>query len=536
MKAETFFKELAELCEKLTATRKRNEKTGLVSGFLKGLRREEVSAAVPLILGWIFPEVEKKTLTVGFSTLSRVTRGGRQTTLSTNPLTILRVYEYFNEMAEVSGSGSRQRKLSLLESLLGQASSLEEKWILKNIFGEMQHGVNEGLMVEAVAKAADVDVEHVRRANMLMGNLGEVAVTALTQGGKGLDEVGIKLFTPVKPMLADMSYDLGEVLAEHGGRTAFEHKFDGARVQIHKQGLDVRVFSRRLSDVTNSLPEVVELTQGKLKVDEAIVEGEVIAVGRDLKPLPFQDLMRRFKRVHAVHEMVDEIPLKLYLFDILYLNGRQLIDEPYEERWKLLNQLCESRYLARRIVTSSASEAQAFLKEALAEGHEGLMAKALDSLYTPGKRGKKWFKIKPADRLDLVIVAADWGYGRRTGWLSNYHLAAVNPQEHGFDLVGKTFKGLTDEEFKEMTRRLLSLKVSETAHTVHVKPEVVVEVAYNEIQQSPHYRSGFALRFARITRVRDDKSPSEADTIDRIRFLYERQFQQKGRLLSRETR
>jgi len=531
MEAETRFKELAALCERLTATRGRNEKIDLVSGFVKRLRGEEVSPAVLLLVGWALPENEAKALSVGAVAVSRAQERRGQTRLATSPLTILNVEESFRQIASATGPGSRQRKESLLQNLLSRADELEAKWILKNVFGEMQHGVNEGLMLEALAKAGDVSSELVRRANMLAGDLGRVAYVAVTQGGEGLNALGLSLFTPVKPMLAEISYSLEEVLKEHGGRTAFEYKLDGARIQVHRRGDQVRVFTRRLTEVTESLPELVGFAR-EVPAREFILDGEAVAVGEEGRPLPFQDLMRRFKRIRGVEDVAKAIPLRFFFFDLLALSGRVLIDQPYEERYRLLGRLCESRYLPRRLVTGRAEEVQGLLQDALAEGHEGLMAKALDSPYTPGRRGKRWFKIKPADELDLVILAADWGYGRRTGWLSNYHLAAFDPDSGEFLVVGKTFKGLTDEEFTQMTERLQQLKTRETSYTVYVKPSIVVQVAYNEIQRSPHYRSGFALRFARITRIRDDKEPQEADTIQRIRALYEKQFEHKARLAS----
>jgi DNA ligase-1 len=284
-----------------------------------------------------------------------------------------------------------------------------------------------------------------------------------------------------------------------------------------------------LSDVTPSLPEIVSLVKELIKAESAILDGEVIAVGENEKPLPFQDLMRRFTRVHEIDRLMAEVPTKLYLFDLIYLNDSSLIDTPYEQRWKFLSEMCDGKLLAERIVTGDISEAEKFLNKAMELGHEGLMAKSITSDYAPGARGKKWFKIKPAKTLDLVITAGEWGHGRRQGWLSNYHLAARDEKTGEYLVVGKTFKGPTDKEFIEMTQRLQSLMISEDDITVYVKPEIVVEVAYNEIQKSPHYKSGFALRFARIIRNRDDKAPEQADTIERFKKLYTEQFQRKAK-------
>ncbi len=523
----TPFSELAKLCKALEATTKRKEKTSLIAVFLRGLEPDEVAPAVLLVVGTIFPEFDPRTLEVGWRTMNRVLEGRRQTTLLDEPLTIGRVRDTLSRIAEASGPGSRRIKGGLLEGLISRADPEEVEVLVRIIFGEMRIGVNEGVMLEGIAEAVGVGTTVVRRALMLTGDLGEVARVALEEGEEGLWGVRMRMFVPLKPMLATMSYDIGEVIEEHGGVTAFEYKFDGARIQIHRSADDIRVFSRRLSDVTESLPDVVCLIRDSVGSKDVILEGEVVAIGEGGKPLPFQDLMRRFRRVHDVERMAEKIPLRLHLFDILYLGGRLLIDEPYEERWRILEGVCPEGLLAERLVTGEVEEARAFLRRAMEAGHEGLMAKRLDSEYTPGSRGKRWFKIKPVETLDLVVAAADWGYGRRTGWLSNYHLAAREGGE--YMVIGKTFKGLTDDEFRWMTEQLQGLKTRETPGTVHVRPELVVEVAFNEIQRSPHYRSGFALRFARINRIREDKGPADADTLERVRELYEKQFRYKAK-------
>jgi DNA ligase-1 len=487
-----------------------------------------VGPAVLLVVGQVFPEFDPRTLEVGWSTMKRVLEKGRQTTLLRDQLTIRRVHSTLSEIAETSGARSRKLKERLLVGLISDASREEVEVLVRIIFGEMRIGVNEGVMLEALAEASGTPLALVRRALMLTGNLGEVALIAVTQGEKGLGGVRPELFVPLKPMLAETADDAEEALREHGGRTVFEYKFDGARVQIHRLGDEVRVYSRRLTDVTESVPDIVNVVRRFLPRVGLIVEGEITAVGPEGKPLPFQDLMRRFTRVNEVDEEARRIPLRLHLFDVLYLDGNLLIDEPYESRWAILSKMVPGELLAEHTVTNSPEEAEAFLKTAMKAGHEGLMAKRLDSSYSPGARGKDWLKLKPAETLDLIIAAADWGTGRRKGWLSNYHLAAKDDEE--WKVVGKTFKGLTDEEFRWMTKRLQAIKVSETEYTVTVRPEVVVEVTFNEVQRSPHYRSGFALRFARITRFRDDKGPEDADTLQKVRELYKKQFAFKDQL------
>ncbi len=525
---ETSFAALAHLARNLEGTSKRLEKRALLADFLRSLRADEVAPAVHLVVGRIFAEADARALNVGWATLRRALEGKRQTTLVEEPLSILEASRAFATIAAAHGPDSVRERRRLLESLLGRVDPADRDILLRIVFGEMRIGVNEGVMLEGIADAAGLPADAVRTAHMFLGDLGRVAEIALTQGLPGLQAAGLRLLAPVKPMLAEMAEDLAEVLAEHGGETAIEFKLDGARIQIHRDGEAVRIFSRRLTDVTDSLPEMVAFARS-LPVSRFLLEGEVVAVDHEGRPLPFQDLMRRFRRVHGIEEASKEIPLKLYLFDLLTVDGHDLVNEPYRERWARLEALVPREVLTPRVLAHTPGEIEAFLKRSLDEGHEGLMAKALDSSYSVGKRGKKWFKIKPADRLDLVIVAAEWGSGRRHGWLSNYWLAVRDEATGQFPMIGKTFKGLTDEEFVLMTERMKALATSEERWGFHVRPEVVVEVAYNEIQRSPHYPSGFALRFARIARIRDDKGPQDADTYDRLKELYEKQFERKGR-------
>jgi DNA ligase-1 len=525
--SETSLLSLVEVCQNLSSTTKRLEKRKMISRFLKSLKPEEIGPAVLLIIGRIFPEVESKALNIGYRTIQKARGKIKQAILVEEPLTIIGLQKSFEEIKKISGKDSVKKKGHMLEALLGRASEPEQEVILRNIYGEMQHGVSEGVMLDAIADASSSNPEVVRRADMLTGDVASVATLAITKGEDAIMEIGLDLFSPVKPMLAELAEDFEEVLKYHEGGSSLEFKFDGARIQVHKRGDEIRIFSRRLSDVTESLPDIVSIA-GEFKADELLVDGEVVAVDRSGKPLPFQDLMRRFRRVQDVEELVEKIPLELYLFDMIYLNGKMLIDVPYKERRRKLSEVCGKELLAEGIVTSEIDEAEKFLEEALEKGHEGLMAKAPESDYAPGHRGKKWFKIKPAEYLDVVVVAADWGYGRREGWLSNYHLAVRDEATGKFQMIGKTFKGLTDDEFKWMTSKLQELKTKETRYTVMVKPEIVVEVAYNEIQRSPRYESGYALRFARIKRIREDKSPTDIDTYSTLEELYQKQFEKKG--------
>ncbi len=558
---QTDFRALAELCEKLETTSKRTLMVDLVAEFLRRLRVDEVEPATSMILSRALPKIDQRKLEVNWTTLSGVikritntnwkdfteafnktgdigaaakivfeaSRIQRQATLFEKPLTIIGARHYLKAIAETTGYGSRERKERLLETLLGGTTPLEAKYIVKVMIGEMRTGFQEGLMELAVSKAFSVPHQIVQRAGMLTGDICQVAAIAKAQGKEGVSKIQLQVFRPIKPMLAQTTEDVKEALKEHDGETALEYKLDGARVQIHKSGSEVRIYSRSLTDVTESLPEVLRLSHREIKARKAILEGEVIAVGEDGSPLLFQYLMRRFRRVHNVEEMVNLVPVKLYLFDLIFLEGRSLINDPYVERREKLRETAGGILLTRQIITANPKEAGEFLREAIGQGHEGLVAKRLESPYTPGVRGKHWFKIKKTLKpLDLVIVAAEYGYGRRHKWLSDYHLAARDPKTGDFLQVGKTFKGLTDDEIIQMTQRLEGLAIKKGHRIVIVIPKIVVEVAYNEIQKSSKYRSGLALRFARITRVRDDKGPEEIDTIKEVKEIYEKQFEKKS--------
>jgi len=559
------FRELTELCEELEATAKRNLMTSMVADFLRRLDEEEVEPAVSMLLGRPFPKWDPRTLDVSWATLSGIIRRltgadwrefsmafretgdvgaaakilfehsktHKQAALFEKPLAILEVRHVFEAIAESSGRGSKERKERLVESLLGRASPLEAKYLVKIMIGEMRTGFQEGLMEIAVSKAFSIPLEKIQIASMSAGDIAEVAAICKKEGLNGILKIGLRPFRPIKPMLSQMAESVVEALKEHDGKTAFEYKLDGARIQIHKSGSEVRIFSRRLTDVTESLPEIVEVVRREVKHREVIMEGEVIALGKDGNPLPFQHLMRRFRRVYGVERIAESIPVELCLFDLIYIDGKSLIDLPYVERRRRLKKAAGGIFLTRQIITDDPAEAERFFEESIDKGHEGLMAKRLNSPYTPGVRGKHWLKIKKTlEPLDLVIIAAEYGTGRRHRWLSDYHLAARDEETGEFLMLGKTFKGLTDREMEEMTTRLKQIALEKRGHIVIVKPQIVVEVAYNEIQRSPKYRSGMALRFARIMRIRDDKGPDEADTIQRVRRIYERQFEKKARFSS----
>jgi DNA ligase-1 len=555
--ADTLFMDLAQLGEQLEATSKRTALAALLADFLRGLAPQEIPPATRLIIGQVFPEWDGRALNVSWKAVMGVVNGLTGATASARdeafaqavdggeavrlllersgrrpakpPLGILEVYRTFEEIAETSGRGSVTRKEALLRGLFERATPVEAKYLTKVISQEMRHGVSEGILLDGIAKAAGVKARLVGRANQLWGDVGEVARVALTDGEAALKKAGVRLFRPLKPMLAQTAEEMSEAFERYGGQVALEYKLDGARVQIHRRGGEVRFYSRNLAEVTASLPDVAAEVRAGLAAQEAVLDGEAIAVDAQGRPLPFQHLMRRFRRKHAVDATVEEVPVQLYLFDALYLDGESLLDAPNRERWAALERAAGRLSLVRRLLPADIGAAQAFAESAHRAGHEGVMAKELGSAYTPGVRGKSWLKLKHVVSLDLVVVAADWGYGRRHGWLSNYHLAALDQPSGEYRVVGKTFKGLTDAEFQDMTRRLLALERSRDRGTVFVRPQVVVEVLFNEIQESSQYPPGLALRFARIARIRDDKNPAEADTLQTLRLLYEQQFQYKGR-------
>jgi DNA ligase 1 len=557
----TPFARLAELGEKLEATAKRTELADLLAGLFRELPPEEVPPAVRMTIGQVFPEWDERALNVSWKAVKAVVddlhdaspaaqeaaggkavdggeyihlllAGHRRQPPSPPPLGLLEVYQTFEEIAATTGRGSVARKEGLLRELFGRANAVEAKYLAKIIYQEMRHGVSEGIMLDGIARAAGVKSGLVRRANQMWGDVGEVALVALTQGAAGLKQASVRLFRPLKPMLAQTAEGMAEAFAQLDGPLALEYKLDGARVQIHRRGDEVCIYSRNLADVTGSLPDVAGEVQTRLAAGEAIVEGEAVAVDARGRPLPFQHLMRRFRRKHAIAATLEEVPVQLYLFDALYVNGRSLVDAPYEARWAALAEAAGDLNVVPRLLPATPEEGAAFAEAAHRDGHEGVMAKALGSAYNPGVRGKAWLKLKHVLSLDLVIVAAEWGYGRRHGWLSNYHLAALDPQSGEYHVVGKTFKGLTDAQFQEMTERLLALEQARKGNAVLVQPRVVVEVLFNEIQASRQYPSGLALRFARISRIRDDKSAADADTAQTLQQLYQEQFRYKGQVRS----
>ena len=535
------FRDFALVCQQLEKEGGKKEKARLIGEFLGSLSPEEAKIASYLFLGrfpagkrifvsWnILFEALKEMFPISPKEMEKISENAldvgdivegiykRWTKYSSKGLTIGEVYDNLLSLDKMEGKGAMRYRKAMLKGLLTNMDELEARYLAKVIVGEMRIGVKDGMILEGLATAVDVPLEEIRKGYLLYGDIGETVLTFLEKKEKALESLSLTLFQPLQPMLAQMAYSIKEAFEEIGGELALEFKYDGARVQIHKGGDKVMIFSRRLNDLTPSFAEIVEEVRKNIKVD-VILEGEVVAV-KEGKFLPFQDILRRVTRRKEIERMKEEIPLKLFLFDCLYVDGQSLLDKSYEERWKRLEEVARGIPLAERILAKDLEEGERFFKRALEVGAEGVMAKALKAIYTPGNRGKLWLKVKKAITLDLVIIGAEWGYGRRHNWLSDYHLACWDKERKELLMVGKTFKGLTDEEFEEMTRRLLMLKVREEG-VVYVRPEVVVEVAFNDVQKSPKYKCGYALRLARIVRIRDDKKPEEADDITAIEKVF----------------
>jgi DNA ligase 1 len=437
-------------------------------------------------------------------------------------LTIADVDAALERIARTSGAGAATDRARQISRLLARATRDEQHFLVLAVLGELRQGALEGLMIEAVAQAAGLPVGEIRRALMVSGDLGAVTRRVLTEGRHGLARMAVELFQPLKPMLAQTAEDIGQGLAQLG-TAGFEYKLDGARIQVHKEGGDVRVFTRYLNDVTAAVPEIVEAMR-ELPTRNLILDGEALACDPGGRPRPFQVTMRRFGRKLDVERLRESIPLQPFFFDCLYNADNAILDRPTAERIAALADILPATLRVPRCVTADQRQGQAFLEAALAAGHEGVMAKGLDAAYEAGARGGSWLKIKPSTTLDLVVLAAEWGHGRRSGWLSNLHLGARAPLTGGFVMLGKTFKGMTDEMLAWQTAELQKLAVAAGGYTVHVQPKLVVEIAFNDIQASPHYPAGLALRFARVKRYRLDKQAEDADTIETVRAIHEQRL------------
>jgi DNA ligase-1 len=493
------FARLADTSAAVTAAPGRTAKATLLAQALAEAAPDEVALAA----GYLSGEPRQRRTGIGWAALRSLPSPAGAPSLEVRD-----VDAALERIAAVAGTGSVAARAALVEELFGQATADEQRLLVALLGGELRQGAQAGLMVDAVARAAGVPVAAVRRALTLRGSLPEVAVAALHGD---LTAFRLEVGRPLSPMLAQPGSDLADAL-RRASPAAVEWKLDGIRIQVHRDGDDVGVFTRTLDDITARVPELVAVA-ASLPARAFVLDGEAIALRDDGRPHPFQVTASR-----AAQRGATDVPLTPYFFDVLHVDGTDLLDEPLDRRAAALDALVPEAYRAPRLVTDDHEAALAFSADALARGPEGVVVKALDVPYEAGRRGAGWLKVKPRHTLDLVVLAVEWGHGRRRGWLSNLHLGARDPAG-GWVMLGKTFKGLTDELLRWQTERFLELEVSRDDGQVVVRPEQVVEVAFDGVQTSPRYPGGVALRFARVIRYRDDKSASEADTIDDVRRL-----------------
>ena len=500
--------EVVDTVDAVAATRSRLAKIDALAALLGGLTPEEL----PIAVGFLTANPRQGRLGVGWRGFANLA-----VEHATGPtLSVLDVDAAFETLARTAGAGSVAARRDALETLARRATEREWDFLVRVVLGELRTGALEGVLLDAIAKASGRPAVAVRRAAMLAGDLGETARIALTEPSEALDAVGLRVGRPVLPMLASTAASTGEAV-EAVGEASVEYKLDGARIQVHRDGDDVRVFTRNLADVTHRVPELVEIVR-TLPATQLILDGETLSLDEDGGPRLFQDTMARFGS-----ETAPQFVLRPWFFDVLHADGRDLIDEPLADRQAVLEEVA-GQWRIPGIVTADPDAADELSREALAAGHEGVVVKAIDSPYAAGRRGKSWIKVKPVLTYDLVVLAVEWGSGRRTGQLSNLHLGAYDPEgefgpEGGFVMVGKTFKGLTDELLRWQTEYFPTIETHRSAYAVHVHPVTVVEIAIDGVQRSTRYPGGIALRFARVKAYRPDKNPTEADTIQTLRSL-----------------
>jgi DNA ligase 1 len=489
----------------------RNRKIARLADLLREASPDEAAIAV----SWLTGELPQGRVGLGPAAI----RAARDAPAAESPqLSVHTVDDAFRRIADIAGAGSTRARVHALRELFACATIDEQEFLSRLVYGELRQGALEGVMADAVARATDLPAADVRRATQIAGSLCAVARAALSGGAPALRAFGVQLFRPLQPMLASPAEDMTDAMSRLQ-RAALDYKLDGARVQVHRSGDDVRVYTRRLNEITPAVPELVEAVRA-LPAREIVLDGEAIALRNDGSPAPFQVTMSRFGSRVDVGRLRTATPLSTFFFDILQLDGESFLDAPASARFDAMRGVLPESLLIPRIVTADASEAEAFMARAKAAGHEGVVAKSLDASYDAGRRGRAWLKVKQADTLDLVVLAAEWGNGRRQGWLSNLHLGARDPGNGGFVMLGKTFKGLTDALLEWQTRELLAREIGRDGHIVHVRPELVVEIAFEGVQASPRYPGGVALRFARVRRYRNDKTATHADTIDRVRAIH----------------
>ena len=508
----TLLSAVAGTSERVGATSGRLTKIRELASLLAALEPDEIAIVTHYLSG----EIPQGRIGIGYATLQAAAAqpGAQRDTLS-----IADVDRRLTELAQARGAGSAARRTHLLAELFALATPAEQTFLLRLLAGELRQGALQGIMVDAIATAARVPVAQVRRAAMYANSLGAVARAALLEGADALGKFQLQPFSPVAPMLAQTAPDVAAALRELGSEVALEWKLDGARIQLHKQHGEIRVFSRGLNEVTVAVPEIVELARS-FAADTLILDGEAIALDAGGRPHPFQITMRRFGRKLNVAALRGELPLQAFFFDCLRIEEQSIADRAARERFEALAGAVPAASQVARLIGPSEPQAVAFYEAALAAGHEGVMAKSLDAPYEAGNRGAGWLKIKRAHTLDLVVLAAEWGHGRRSGKLSNLHLGALDQDTGAYVMLGKTFKGLTDAMLEWQTGQFLALETHRDRWTVYLRPELVVEVAFSDLQASSRYPGGLALRLARVKRYRQDKRAQDADTMDTVRRIY----------------
>jgi ATP-dependent DNA ligase I len=495
--------DVARTSAEVAGTAARLKKIDAIASLLRRASADEVTIAVAYLAG----ELPHAPIGVGWAAVRDVPPPASAPTLE-----LLEVDETLRRIGETTGPGSQSLRRESLRALFARATDLEQRFLRGLLTGELRQGALAGVMADAIAKAADLPAAKVRRALMLRGDLGAVAAAAIAEGEAALAAFRLDVLRPLQPMLAQTAESVEEAIARVGA-AAVEWKLDGARIQVHRRGSEVRVFTRNLAEVTSRVPEIVDLIPGRTLV----LDGEAIALDDEGRPRPFQETMSRFGSRAA-----RAVPLTAVFFDVLHLDGEDLLDRPAAKRFAVLDGLLPQALRVCRLEPADAGEAEQFLSDAIEQGHEGVMVKALDAPYEAGRRGASWLKVKRAHTLDLVVLAAEWGHGRRDGWLSNLHLGARNPASGEFVMLGKTFKGMTDAMLAWQTERLLGLEMRRDSYTVYVRPELVVEIAFDGVQASSRYPGGLALRFARVKGYREDKRAEEADTIETVRAIHSR--------------
>ncbi|MBD3263018.1 ATP-dependent DNA ligase [Candidatus Woesearchaeota archaeon] len=562
------YKALAEVYEDLESTTKKLKKRDIIADFIKKLPSEQLQRVVLLVMGRVFPAWSDKEIGIAnklmIKAISKATganlkdvkkefkkkgdlgttaeeliKGKKQRTLSSKKNTIKHVFETIQKIAEQEGKGSQEKKLDLIAGLLSNAKPKEARYIVRTVLDELRIGVAEGIVRDAIAKAFDVKPKAVEDAYHLNPDYGEIAKTVKKKGKKGLKKVSIEPGTPIKALLAEKAPDLKTALKKYEN-PILEWKYDGMRALIHKKGKKIWIFTRRLENVSNAFPDLVKLSKKNIKAKDCIIDGEVLGIdGETGRPVPFQKLSTRIKRKYDIKKAAKEIPIQFNAFDILYLNGNCLFDKALKKRRKILKKKIKTKkdkfQLTKFLITKDLKKAEEFYKDALSAGQEGIIVKNLDAAYQPGRRvAGGWLKVKPVmETLDLAIIGATWGIGKRTGWLGSFKLGCREATTGKFLACGMLGTGIKEKKtkkedvtFKELTKMLEPYVEETKGKKVIIKPKIIIEVAYEEIQKSPKYKSGYALRFPRFMRLRPDKAPKDADTKARIKKLYK---QQKGK-------